>query len=436
MTSRFTRAFLGLSVIGLIAATAAISSPVQAAKCTTTNKVALAAQSAAVGSLATNIAIAEDIDAKYCLDLSIVEVASGSAILASLVAGTSQVAYGAIDNWMGWHSAKPMTVFREIMTVPFLDMVVRKDFYEEKLKGKSFAETMAVLSTAKLGLTSRSGASEATWTQLLDGAGQKMAGTFVTGALSAATIAASFTAKTMDATLTWEPNTTLLLEGVTEGAAPLGVMPFKLKEPTKDMPAVTNNPGLTLGATSEWFAANRDVASRFDAMIDESIAYAKNPKNFAKVVALLVEKSKISNPAAISLAKRFLNYFNVSGAVNRKAWDALGPWFYNNLPAVVKAKSYTSNDFVYDLSLRQIKALKIGRSYNSAFLAKSLNLAVRPGSTITVTTTTSKECQATKTGITAKRVGSCDLTVTVTDKKAVGQQSATRFARTFLDIKK
>lgn len=436
MTSRITRAFLGLSAIGLIAATAAISSPVQAAACTTTTKIALAGQSAAVGAVPFNVAIANDIDAKYCIDLSVVEVVSGSQTLANLVGGTAQVTVGTVDNFMGWNATAPMTVFREVQTAPFFDVVVRKDYFEANLKGKTFADQMKVLAGAKLGVTALGGASEATWRQLITGAGTSLTGTFVAGQLNAATIGAAFTAKSIDATITWEPNTTLLTEGLTDGAEPLATTAFNLKEPTKDMPAETNTPGLTLGGTSAWFAANQSVAKQLDAMFDESIAYAKNPKNFAKVVSLIQEKSKISNKTAISLAKRYLNYFNVSGAINRAAWDITGPWYFKNLPAVVKNISYTSNNFVYDLSLRQIKALKVGRSYDSAFLAKSLNLTVRAGSTISVTTTTSKVCTATKTGITGKAAGSCDLTVTVTDKKAVGQQSATRFARTFLDIKK
>lgn len=436
MTSRFKRAFLGLSALGMIAAAAAITSPAQAATCTTTNKIALAGQSAAVGAIPFNVAIANDIDAKYCIDLSIVEVVSGAQSLAALVGGTAQLTTGTVDNFMGWHATAPMTVFREIQTAPFFDVVVRKDFYEANLKGKKFADQMKVLAASKLGVTALGGASEATWRQLITGAGTTLTGTLIPGSLNAATIGAQFTAKSIDATITWEPNTTLLTEGLTDGAEPLATMAFSLKEPTKDMPAETNTPGLTLGGTSAWFAANQAIAKQVDEMFDESIAYAKNPKNFAKVVALIQDKSKISNKTAISLAKRYLNYFNISGAINRAAWDITGPWYFNNLPAVVKNKSYTSNDFVYDLSLRQIKALKVKRSYDSAFLAKSLNLAVRPGSTITITTNTSKVCIATKTGITAKAAGSCDLTVTVTDKKAVGQQAATRFARTFLDIKK
>lgn len=435
MTSRFTRAFLGLSAIGLIAATAAISAPAQAAACTTTTKIALAGQSAAIGAIPFNVAIANDIDAKYCIDLSVVEVVSGAQTLASLVGGTAQVTVGTVDNFMGWNATAQMTVFREVQTAPFFDIVVRKDYYEANLKGKKFADMMKVLAGAKLGVTALGGASEATWRQLIGGAGTTLTGTLIPGSLSAATIGAQFTAKTIDASITWEPNTTLLTEGLTDGAEPLAVMPFSIKEPTSDMPAETNTPGLTLGATSAWFVANQSVAKNIDAMFDESIAYAKNPKNFAKVVSLIVEKSKISNKTAISLAKRYLNYFNVSGAINRAAWDITGPWYFKNLPAVVKNISYTSNNFVYDLSLRQIKALKLKRSYTAAALATSLNLAVRSGSTIVVTTTTPKICTATKMGITAKAVGTCDLTVTVTDKKAVGQQAATRFARTFLDIK-
>ncbi|MFM7094285.1 MAG: hypothetical protein ACKOYL_07000, partial [Actinomycetota bacterium] len=234
MTSRFTRAFLGLSAIGMIAATAAITSPVQAAACTTTTKIALAGQSAAVGAIPFNVAIANDIDAKYCIELSVVEVVSGAQSLAALVGGTAQLTTGTVDNFMGWNATAPMTVFREVQTAPFFDVVVRKDYYEANLKGKKFADMMKVLAGAKLGVTSLGGASEATWKQLITGAGTTLTGTLVAGQLSAATIGAAMTAKSIDATITWEPNTTLLTEGLTEGAEPLGVMPFSIKEPTKD----------------------------------------------------------------------------------------------------------------------------------------------------------------------------------------------------------
>lgn len=436
MSSRITRAFLGLSALGVMAASVALATPVQAAKCTKTTKIALAGQSAAIGAIPFNVAIANDVDAKYCIDLSIVEVASGSQSLANLVSGTAQLTTGTIDNFMGWHATAPMTVFREIQTAPFFDVVVRKDYYEANLKGKKFADMMKVLSGAKLGVTSLGGASEATWKQLISGAGTSLTGTLITGSLSAATIGAQFIAKTIDASITWEPNTTLLTQGLTDGAEPLAVVPFSIKQPTKDMPAETNTPGLTLGGLTSWVTANIEVAKQVDAMFDETIAYARSPKNFAKIVALIQEKSKVTNKTAISLAKGYLNYFNASGTINRAAWDITGPWYVNNLPAVVKNKSYTSNDFVYDLSLRQIKPLKVKGAYSAASLAKSLNLAVRPGSTIVVESNTTKICTASATGITAKAAGTCDVTVTVIDKKAVGQQAATRFARTFITVKK
>lgn len=436
MSSRITRAFLGLSALGVMAASVALATPVQAAKCTTTTKIALAGQSAAVGAIPFNVAIANDLDAKYCIDLSIVEVVSGAQSLANLVSGTAQLTTGTVDNFMGWHATAPMTVFREVQTSPFFDVVVRKDYYEANLKGKTFADMMKTLAGAKLGVTVLGGASEATWRQLISGASTTLTGTLIPGGISAATIGAQFTAKSIDAGITWEPNTTLLTEGLTDDAEPLAVMPFNIKEPTKDMPAETNTPGLTLGGLTSWVTANLEVAKQVDALFDESIAYAKNPKNFAKIVALIQEKSKVTNKTAISLAKRYLNYFNVSGTINRGAWDITGPWYYKNLPAVVKNVSYTSNNFVYDLSLRQIKPLKVKGAYSAASLAKSLNLVVRPGSTIAVESNTTKVCTASATGVTAKAAGTCDVTVTVTDKKAVGQQAATRFARTFITVKK
>jgi len=153
MSSRFKRAFLGLSALGMIAAAAAITSPAQAATCTTTTKIALAGQSAAVGAVPFNVAIANDIDAKYCIDLSVVEVVSGAQTLAAHEGGTAQVTVGTVDNFMGWNATAAMTVFREVQTAPFFDVVVRKDFYEANLKGKKFADQMKALAGAKLGIT-------------------------------------------------------------------------------------------------------------------------------------------------------------------------------------------------------------------------------------------------------------------------------------------
>lgn len=436
MNSRFKRAVLGLSAVGLVVASSAISSGAQAAACTTTTKINWAGQSAAIGGIPLNVALKYDLDAKYCLDISVVEVASGAQILAAIVGKTADVTTGTIDNFMGWQSTKAMTVFREVQTAPFFDVVVRKEYFDANLKGKNFADMMKVLATGKLGITVFGGASEATWKQLISGGGATLSGALIPGSLSAATIAAQFTAKSIDAAITWEPNTTLLTEGINDGDAPLGVMPFKLKEPTSDMPVETNTPGLTLGGSTDWFVANQAIAKQLDSMLDESIAWAKSPKNFAKVVELIQEKSKISNTRAISLAKRYLNYFNSTGSINRKAWDTTGPWFAANLPAVVKNNTYTSANFVYDFSERQLKALKVKKSYTNAELAKALNLVVRPGSSVAVTTTTKDVCTVSKTGVTAKKEGTCDVTVTVTDKKAAGQQSASRFARTFLVIKK
>ena len=433
------RKIIALSlVVGAVGMAGASGVDAKTAACTSTTKLNWAGQSAAIGAIPLNVALKYDLDAKYCMDISVVEVASGSQILAAIVGKSADVTTGTIDNFMGWQSTKAMTVFREIQTAPFFDVVVRKDFAEANgLTAKSdFKTVMAALAKGKLGITSAGGASEATWKQLISGAGTSLTGVLVPGALSAATIAAQFTAKTTDAVITWEPNTTLLTEGLTDDAAPLAVELFKLKEPSAGMPKETDTPGLTLGASTDWFLANQALAKNIDAMLDESIAWAKNPKNFAKVVELVVEKSKISNARAISITKRYLNYFNPSGAINRGAWDLTGPWFAANLPTVVKGNTYTSANFVYDFSERQIKALGVKKAYSGDSLAKALDLAVRPGSKIAITTTTPSVCKVTATGIEGKKVGTCDLTVTVTDKKAVGQQAQSRFARTFLVIKK
>ena len=436
MTSRFKRAFLGLSALGMIAASAAITSPVQAAKCTSTTKLSWAGQSFAVGALPFNIAAEYDLDAKHCLDLSVVEVLSGSQTLANLVAGTAQFTVGTVDNFMGWHATAPMTVFREVQTAHLFDIVVGKDYFDSNLKGKTFKQMMSVLASGKLGITSAGGASEATWKQLASGAGATLSGAFIAGLTSAANIAPALSKKTVDAVVTWEPNTTLLTQGLTDSEAGVGVVAFSLKRPTKDMPAETNTPGLTLGATTAWFVEHKADAKNIDAMMDEAIAWARTPKNFAKVVAVIQKYSKVTNKVAISLAKEYVNYFSASGTINRTAWDITGPWYFNNLPAVVKNKSYTSNDFVYDLSVRDIKPLKLNKAYNAAYLAKTLGLATPKGSKISIVSNSTKVCTASSTGVTAKKAGTCDVIVTVTDKKAVGQKSKTRFARTFITVKK
>lgn len=436
MNSRFKRAVLSFSALGMIATTVAVSGSAQAAACSSTTKINMAAATDAVGALPLNVALEYDLDAKNCVDISVTEASSSAVIRPALAAKTIDMAFGTIDNFMAWQATTPLTVFREMQTAPFFDVVVRKDFYDANLKGKSYVDAMKVLATAKLGVTSAGGASEATWRQLITGAGTTLTGALIPGALSAATVAAQFTAKTMDATMTWEPNTTLLTEGINDGDSPLGVVPFSLKEPTKEMPAETNTPGLSIGARTEWFLANQNVAKQVDTMFDEAIAWARSPKNFAKVVELIQKKSKISNVRAISLAKRFVNYLSPSGAINRAAWDLTGPWFATNLPKVVNNTTFTSANFVYDFSERQIKALKVKRRYAPADLAKALDLAVRPGSTIAITTTTPTICKVSTSGVEGKKEGTCDLVVTVTDKKAVGQQATTRFARTFLVIKK
>lgn len=436
MKSRLKRVVLGVSALGMVATSAVFSGTANAATCSTTTKINMGAATDAVASLPLNVALEYDIDAKYCLDISVTYAASSSVVRPALAAKTIDMAFGTIDNFMTWQGTTPLTVFREIQTAPFFDVVVRKDFYEANLKGKTYVDAMKILATAKLGVTSAGGASEATWRQLISGASTTLTGALIPGALSAATVAAQFTAKTMDAAMTWEPNTTLLTEGINDGDSPLGVMPFSLKQPTKEMPAETNTPGLSLGARTEWFLANQNVAKQVDAMFDEAVAWARTPKNFANVVSSIQKNSKISNTRAISLGKTFLNYLSPSGAINRAAWDLTGPWFAANLPKVVNNTTFTSANFVYDFSERQVKALKVRRTYSSADLAKALDLVVRPGSVITLTTTTPSTCKASKTGVEGKKEGTCDLTVTVTDKKAVGQQSATRFARTFLIIKK
>ena len=89
---------------------------------------------------------------------------------------------------------------------------------------------------------------------------------------------------------------------------------------------------------------------------------------------------------------------------------------------------------VFDVSSREQAPIKVGVTLSSKTVASLLGLAPRRLSKITMTTDTPKNCKVTSAGVTATKAGACSLLVTVKDPSTGA--TSTRYARTFITVKK
>jgi len=277
-----------------------------------------------VGGLLVNVVMEQGLDVKNGFKLNPLEVAAAPQILAGFVSGTLDLTSATIDNYITWHMSKPMTVWREQLSSPFWEIIVRKDFADTNgLKvGSDYKAVMTALAKSNVGVVSKNGASEYMWLQLVAGAGINYTGTVVPGLVSAATIQAAFTAKSVDAVIAYEPFATLMVQN---GVA---ISPFSIRDGAPGLPDVTRAPGLSLGGPTDWFLkpGNKELAKKIDKAFDEAAAYIKAPKNFAAVVSLLQSRTGLDNPTTIALLKQNLNYFSSNGNMNVTSWNRVGQW--------------------------------------------------------------------------------------------------------------
>jgi ABC-type nitrate/sulfonate/bicarbonate transport system substrate-binding protein len=391
--------------------------------------------SPSLGSMPVFVAIAQQFDTDNGIKFTENLFLTGPTIQAALVAGTVKFTSADTNNWIPWSAATGAgiggyTAIRQVNSAPFFDIVLRKGFLAEKTAGKTdFATVMAALKGSNIGIVAKGGASEFVWTQLVQGSGITWTGAVV-GAPSAALIEAGFTSKNIDAAISYDP---LLTQLVNKGAAETA---FSIRENDKGVPAVTQVPGLLLGARSDLFATaeGRDLAKRVDKTYDAAITWMRNPRNFPALVELTQTRLSLSNADAIAAWKQNLNYYSTVGAINKAAIDAAGVWYAANQSALVKGKTYSSADLVFDVSAREVKALKVGQTVTGVALAKFLGLAPKRLSKITLTTTTAKNCKVSTSSVTMTKAGSCSVLVSVKD--AVDIQTASRYARTFITVKK
>lgn len=378
-----------------------------------------------------NTVMEQGLDVKHGFKVNPIEVAAAPQILAGFVAGTLDLTSATIDNFIAWQMSKSMTVWREQVSAPFWEIIVRKEFADTNglKKGSDYKTVMAALAKSNVGVVAKNGASEYMWLQLVGGAGISYSGTVVPGLLSAATIQAAFIAKSVDAVIAYEPFATLMVQN---GSA---TSPFSIRDGAKGLPAVTRAPGLSLGGPSDWFnkPGNRELAKGIDKAFDEAIAWLKAPRNFAAGVALLQTKTGLDNPTSIAALKQNLNYFSSTGSMNLAAWDRVGKWYLDTNQAVVKGTLLQAKDFVFNLSARDIKPVKKGTTIELTNLAKTLLLYPKADSKITATSLTAKICTVSGTKLVTKKAGVCEVGVQVVDKTAKDFQN--RSAKTTITVK-
>ena len=392
-------------------------------------QVNIAHTKTSVTGILLNVVMDQGLDVKNGFKVNPVEVAAAPQILAGFVAGTLDLTSATIDNYITWQMTKPMTVWREQVSAPFWEIIVRKGFADDNgiKAGTDYKTVMTALAKSNVGVVSKNGASEFMWLQLVGGAGITYTGTVVPGLVSAATIQAAFTAKSVDAVIAYEPFATMMVQN---GSA---ISPFSIRDGAKGLPEVTRAPGLSLGGPSDWFNSHRDLAKSIDKAFDEAVAWLKAPKNFAAGVAELQKYSGLDNATSIAALKQNLNYFSSNGNMNLAAWDRVGQWYKDTNQAVVKGVLLQARDFVYNLSAKEIKPVKKGTVIALKSLATELLLYPKADSKLTGSSLTTKVCTISGQTIVTKKAGTCEVGVQVVDKGAKNFQN--RSAKTTITVK-
>lgn len=392
--------------------------------------VKMAHTPASVLGILINTVIDEGLDTKNDFKIEAVPVAAAPAILAGMVGGTIDLTGATIDNFISWQMTTPMTVWRENISAPFWEIIVRKEFADQNgiKAGSDYKAVMTALAKSNVGVVAKAGASEFMWLQLAGGAGINYTGAIVPGLATAPTIQAALVAKTVDAVIAYEPFATLMVQS---GYA---MSPFSIREGAKGLPDVVRAPGLSLGGPSSWFNANKALARKIDKAFDEAAIWLKTPKNFAKAVERLQKYAGIDNATAIALLKVNLNYFSSTGSMNLEAWNRVGQWYKDTNQAVTKGQLLQARDFVYNLSAKEIAPVKKGASISIKNLATTLGLFPKSDSKVTATSFTTKICRVTGGNVVTRAAGTCEVGIQVVDKGAKNFQN--RSSKAAITVKK
>ena len=391
--------------------------------------VNIAHTKASVTGILVNAVMEQGFDTKNGIKLNPVEVAAAPAILAGFAGGSIDLTSATIDNFITWQMSMPMTAWREQISASFWEIIVRKEFADANIKkGATYKDVMTALAKSNVGVVAKGGASDFMWQQLVDGAGITWTGAAIPGAVSAATVQAQLTAKSVDAVIVYEPFATMMVQN---GSA---VSPFSIRDGAPGLPEVTRAPGLSLGGPTAWFQNNRTTAKNIDKAFDEGIAWLRAPKNFAKAVSLLQKYSGLDNATAITTLKQNLNYFSPNGNMNLAAWDRVGQWYKDKNIPVVKGQLLQAKDFVFNLSAREIKPMKVGQSMKLQTLATELLLYPKANSKISGSVQSKKNCTIKGDEVVMTKAGTCEVGVQVTDKGA--KNFANRSAKTLITVKK
>ena len=410
---------------------AVIPTAANAAGCTTFYNIKTSNSRGSMTSLPLNFAIDTGIDKEFCVNFTETQVLSGAQNLALLAGSAVDIVQATMDNVFSWRAVSDITIFREIMQVPLADPVVNKVFYDaNKLSTlKTFKDKIQALASARLGVTSVGGSGQTAWVQAFLHAGVEFKGSYVGGATNTATIGALMKSNSIDAAWTWSPYTEQL---ETAGLAVPNI--FNTKNPTADMVGYIylDVPGVVNVARTAWIRENPDAAKAVDALMDESIKRIKNPKYFAAVVANVVKNAGVDEPTSQAMARRWSNFFNLTGKINSEAWNKVAKWNYDN--GILKVL-YNVNDFLFDVSASQIKPIKVKGLLAFNSLVKQSLVKTFKGSKLSISTRTSSICSVSTKGVVGKKPGVCDVTVTVKDPKKLANFDQERYSRVFITIK-
>ena len=131
------------------------------------------------------------------------------------------------------------------------------------------------------------------------------------------------------------------------------------------------------------------------------------------------------------MARRWSNFFNLTGKINGEAWNRVAKWNYDN--GLLKVL-YNVNDFLFDVSSSQIKPIKVKALLPFASLVKQSEVKTFKGSKLSISTRTSSICGVSTAGVKGKKAGVCDVTVTVKDPKKLANFDQERYSRVFITI--
>jgi len=220
---------------------------------------------------------------RHGLDVTLVPIPSGPAVEAALHAGSIDIGSQDLDQTMVNTHLQNLN-FKTICGAEgsYYQVVVSPEF-KDKLTGPlTYPAVMKNFVGKRLGVTALGADTNYYWDALFQGAGLSPdSGTYI-GIGVGQTNLSAVQHNQVDATMGFEPLTTI--EAQSGGKVVIDISKGEGPPLTRDI-----NPQLTYFANASWLQAHADIASEFNAAIQEAVKFQDDPKNFPQVLAYAKE---------------------------------------------------------------------------------------------------------------------------------------------------